>query len=150
MNLKRRWSRVVSTEKDQNESVYEVGHGRPPAEYRFKKGQSGNPKGRPRGSKNLMTLMEHELEQQVPVQEGGQRRKITKREAMVKQLINKAVLGDLKTFLFLLPHIQEAEAREQARRERTSLDHEKLSLLEQAVRILADAGVEIPVTKTTA
>jgi hypothetical protein len=140
----------MSTEKDQNECEYEVGHGRPPAEYRFKKGQSGNPKGRPRGSKNLMTLMEHELEQQVPVQENGHRRKITKREAMVKQLINKAVLGDLKTFLFLVPHIQEADARAQARRERTSLDHEKLSLLEQAVRILADAGVEIPVTKTTA
>jgi hypothetical protein len=31
---------------------YKVGYGRPPAEHRFRKGHSGNPRGRPRGARN--------------------------------------------------------------------------------------------------
>jgi hypothetical protein len=44
----------------QEEPDYEVGYGKPPAATRFKPGRSGNPKGRPRGSKNKMPALNEE------------------------------------------------------------------------------------------
>src|SRR5882724_5648701 len=79
---------------DNRDSDYQVGYGKPPQHTRFKKGESGNPTGRPKGSKNLTTLLEKELKQRVMITENGRRRRITKQEAMVKHLVNKAVSGD--------------------------------------------------------
>ena len=50
---------------------YEVGYGRPPKDKQFKKGQSGNPKGRPKGSRNFRTDLQEELQMQVQVTENG-------------------------------------------------------------------------------
>jgi Family of unknown function (DUF5681) len=72
---------------------YAVGFGKPPRRTRFKKG-SGNPNGRPRGSRTSSTLLEQALSELVVVTENGQRKKITKGEAMLKQLVNKAASGD--------------------------------------------------------
>jgi uncharacterized protein DUF5681 len=57
---------------------HRVGYGKPPAQTRFKKGQSGNPTGRPKGTPNFATALERALEEQVVVNEGGQRRTVTK------------------------------------------------------------------------
>lgn len=92
-------------------SDYEVGYGKPPMHTRFKKGASGNPKGRPKGSKNLATLLEKELKQRVVVTEGGRRRSITKQEAMVKHLVNKAVSGDRPLMQLLLGEMRLLETR---------------------------------------
>ena len=46
---------------------YGVGYGRPPRHTRFAKGQSGNPRGRPCGAKNFMTLLEEALDELVTV-----------------------------------------------------------------------------------
>lgn len=81
---------------------YEVGYGRPPRATRFQKGQSGNPKGRPRGSLNLVSALERELSQKVTIKENGRTRAITKFEAAVKQLVNKAASGDGKAIQFLV------------------------------------------------
>lgn len=58
-----------------NSSVptYEIGYGKPPAGNRFKPGQSGNPKGRKKNSKNILTLLRHELEGDVVVIENGKK-----------------------------------------------------------------------------
>lgn len=80
---------------------YEVGYGKPPVATRFRKGRSGNPQGRGKGSRNLAQLIERELDQPLTITENGRRRSITKREAVAKQLVNKAVAGDPKAMPFL-------------------------------------------------
>ena len=89
---------------DNRESGPPVGYRKPPAHTRFKKGQSGNPKGRPKGSLNLSTVLVRTLREQVVINEGGQRKTVTKLEAAVKQLANKAASGDLGALrqLFML------------------------------------------------
>jgi hypothetical protein len=77
---------------DDNE--YEVGYGRPPKHTRFKPGTSGNPKGRPRGAKSLADAFEQALNERVPVNDNGKRKKITMSEAIAKQTMRKAVAGD--------------------------------------------------------
>lgn len=75
---------------------YEVGFGKPPAAARFKKGQSGNPKGRPKGKRNAATVIMRALDAKVIINENGRRREITKFEAAITQLANKAASGDLR------------------------------------------------------
>src|SRR5215469_15592455 len=55
----------------EKQSDYEVGYGKPPRHTRFKKGQSGNPRGRPCGSKNLKTLLSEALSEPVIITENG-------------------------------------------------------------------------------
>lgn len=71
------------------------GYGNPPQNSRFKKGRSGNPKGRPKGSFNLATKLEKALRATVVVQENGMRKVISKLEAAATQLVNKAAAGDI-------------------------------------------------------
>src|SRR5260370_31225451 len=73
-----------------NQRDYEVGYRKPPGHTRFKKGQSGNPKGRPAGAKNLSTLLSEALNEPVVVTENGGQRQITKRAAIIKQPTHQA------------------------------------------------------------
>lgn len=79
-----------------------VGYGRPPKKHQFKKGKSGNPKGRPKGSPNFLTAIERELNERVFVTEEGRRKSISKMEASAKQLVNRAATGDLRALAQLL------------------------------------------------
>ena len=88
---------------------YDVGYGKPPKTTRFQKGQSGNPKGRPKGSKNLSTLLEEELEQPVLITENGRRKKITKRRASMKQLVNRAASGEHRALQILINYLHDHE-----------------------------------------
>lgn len=63
-----------------------IGYKKPPSKSRFRKGMSGNPRGRPKGSKNLATLMKRALSEKVAVHENGRRRMISKAELISKQL----------------------------------------------------------------
>src|SRR5271168_2118697 len=83
-------------------SDYEIGFGRPPRSKQFRKGTSGNPKGRPRGSKSLSTIVKETLDEKVVVRENGSCRRITKRAAMIKQQANKAMSGDQRAFRSLI------------------------------------------------
>ncbi len=73
-----------------------VGYAKPPKHTRFTKGRSGNPKGRPTGSKNLATMVIEELTQPVAIVENGKRTKIPKIRAAVRQALNRAMVGDFK------------------------------------------------------
>jgi len=85
-----------------NERRYAVGYGKPPVHSRFQKGRSGNPKGRPKGSKGFAAIVRRELEALVEVRQNGQVKKITKREVIIKQLVNRAAEGKLREIELLL------------------------------------------------
>ncbi len=126
-------------------SDYEVGYGKPPMHTRFKKGASGNPKGRPKGSKNLATLLEKKLKQRVVVTEGGRRRSITKQEAMVKHLVNKAVSGDRPLMQLLLGEMRLLETRaalsSSGKEVLAEADREVMrQLQEQMLRLMREGG----------
>jgi hypothetical protein len=87
---------------DKRISNYETGYGKLPRHTRFQKGRSGNPKGRPRGSKNSATLLMEALHEPVIISENGRRKKITKQQAIVKQIVNKAASGDHRSIQLLL------------------------------------------------
>jgi hypothetical protein len=91
----------------------QVGYGKPPCHTRFEKGQSGNPKGRPSGAKNLSTLLNEALNECVIVAEDGGRRKITKREAIVKRIVNRSTTADLRAVKILLDMLRDSESRTQ-------------------------------------
>src|SRR6266513_607032 len=88
---------------------YEVGYGKPPRHTRFQTGRSGNLRGRPSGSKNLATVLSEALNEPVIVAENGRRRKITKRQAIITQLVNRSAKSDLRATKILLDIIQELE-----------------------------------------
>ena len=90
-----------------------VGYGNPPKETQFKKGQSGNRRGRPKGSKNTHTLIQQVLNQKITIKENGNSVRITKKQAMLTHAINKGVKGDLKAIGLLFPHILTAEFKEE-------------------------------------
>ena len=90
---------------------YEVGYGKPPSHTRFKPGQSGNPRGRPGGSKNLSTLLDEALNELVVVSENGGRKRISKRKAAFKQLGNEAAKGNWRALKLLVDLLQDLERR---------------------------------------
>jgi hypothetical protein len=87
-------------------STYRVGYGKPPQKTRFQKGRSGNPAGRVKGSKNVTGLLLHALGEQVIVNENGERKRISKAEAIIKQLVNKGASGDARAIQLLLAEMR--------------------------------------------
>ena len=73
---------------------YEVGYQKPPKHSRFRRGQSGNPRGRPQGTKNLKTDLMEELSEKIVVREGDRSQKISKQRALLKSVVNRAIQGD--------------------------------------------------------
>lgn len=85
-----------------SDDSYAVGYCKPPSHTRFAKGQSGNPKGRPKGSQSLETVLTKAGRTRIRVTENGGSRLITKLEASMIQLTNQAASGDLKAIRELL------------------------------------------------
>jgi len=101
--------------KAQPDADYEVGYGRPPRHSRFKPGQSGNPKGRPKGRKNISTILEETFYRPVTLTENGRKSKVPAIEAMLLGLLRKSLDGDLRAFdklAKLIPMLQAAKEAE--------------------------------------
>lgn len=81
---------------DHEDQECPVGYGKPPRSGRFKKGQSGNPKGRPKGSLDYTTYVQQMLSAQVTVTEGGKRKRVSSLQATLMRLAEKSLKGDMR------------------------------------------------------
>jgi hypothetical protein len=93
----------------ENELPEEVGYGKTPMSGRFKKGQSGNPKGRPKGSINLNTAIVRASRETVRVNGPRGPRSMTKLAVTLSQLGNKAAQGDARAQREFLSQVRMAE-----------------------------------------
>lgn len=81
---------------------YEIGYGKPPKATRFRKGVSGNPTGRPKGSRSISSILAKLGREKVKVTTNGKTRTMTKLEVVFTQLNNQAASGNLKAIRELL------------------------------------------------
>ncbi len=104
-----------------SDGSYQVGYRKPPKRTRFQPGQSGNPRGRPKGTKNLKTDLMEELGERIVIREGDRSQKVSKQRALLKSMVNHAIKGDAKatgialsTMMRLLDTGEGAPAAEEA------------------------------------
>ena len=114
-----------------SEPENKTGYKQPPVGSQFKKGKSGNPKGRPKGTRNFKTDLKATLAQPVQIAEGGRSRSISTQQAGLQRLREKALKGDQRALDRLIA-LMERHAEE----ETTAMAEAKLSETEAA--ILAD------------
>jgi hypothetical protein len=106
----------TETPRKSERTEQKVGPGNPPKDKQFRKGTSGNPKGRPKGSKNLSTILMDAARDQVTATIDGKPRKITKLQATAMQLATKAAGGDMASAAKFLDWMDEIESRALASR----------------------------------
>ncbi len=80
----------------------QVGYCQPPKKHQFKPGQSGNPKGRPKGAKNETTILHDLMNRRIEIREAGRARKISLLEAILFRFAEDALKGNAKSAAFLL------------------------------------------------
>lgn len=131
------------------------GYGHPPAEYQFKKGRSGNPKGRPKGAKNkkvdslgtepLRRLFLEEAYRQIPIQDGGRSITMPMAQAIVRSMSVAAAKGQVraqKFFLQSLFTIEQSDYELQRDHNRALIDY-KIEWMEE-IEAARKAGRPIP------
>jgi hypothetical protein len=91
------------------ERQYAAAYRKPPLHTRFKKGQSGNPRGRPK--KNLAALLAAALNEKVKATVDGKRKQVTKREAVITQLVNKSASAELRATKMLIEMMRDIEKK---------------------------------------
>jgi len=92
-----------------------VGYRRPPRQHQFKPGQSGNPKGRPKGSKNAQTILREIMTGRIPARVGGKTVRMTICEAIFTKITEDALKGDPKAASFLMNRFDMNEPENTAR-----------------------------------
>ena len=111
---------------------YSVGYAKPPTETRFKKGMTGNPKGRPKGKKNMNTIIRDTLFGPIQIQQNGKTTTVTAFEAILLKMRNNALSGDFRSAvqaLQLASRSIELDDANQADKEINPLDQETMIAL---------------------
>jgi len=85
---------------------YPVGYRKPPRHTRFQKGQSGNPKGRAKGSVNAEDALRRAIFEPITVKDSGKTKRMTKLEVACRQLANKAAAGDTRALKLMIQLIK--------------------------------------------
>jgi hypothetical protein len=118
-----------------------TGYKRPPREHSWKKGECGNPKGRPRGHRNLASALTAVLHESVSMPVDGDEREMTKLEAVTRQLVDRAVNGDPRLMRELLAEIHKNETQAERDASLEPLDDINREVLEALyVRVRCEAA----------
>jgi hypothetical protein len=111
---------------------YEVGYGKPPRNTQFRKGVSGNPKGRPKKALDFDLELIRESESFMTINENGRQKRISKHEVVIKQLIKQAMTGStqaLRIYLALHQQAHEKAALMKAAQSSDPRNHDDLDRL---------------------
>jgi Family of unknown function (DUF5681) len=79
-----------------------VGYKQPPTHLQFQPGQSGNPNGRPKGTRNFKSDLRDELSETISFREGNREVSISKQRALIKRLVASAIEGDARSIATLM------------------------------------------------
>jgi hypothetical protein len=105
----------IPTSSQPNAIDGKIGYKHPPVKSQFRKGQSGNPRGRRKGQRNLTPVLIDVLRQTVKVKQGGNAQRMSKGEALIQILLSKAQNGDgraIKAVLLVTERIARIDAPE--------------------------------------
>ena len=121
-----------------------VGYGKPPLAGRFTRGKSGNPRGRPKGTRNLKTDLEAELQETIQIRVGDRPARVTKQRAMVKSLMAGSLNGDRRAANSLLAMIYRLIDHSAAAEPDAPLEADDEAMIEAALARRAAAGSAEP------
>ena len=124
-----------------DESHEDVGYGKPPRTHQFKPGQSGNPKGKPKGAKNEATMLNELLFQKIKIREGGRERRITLFEGMLRRFAEDSLKGNIRAAAFLFSRYG-ATSPDQSQEQSGLSDDDQAVLRAYAQDLLAKTGKE--------
>ena len=108
---------------------YEVGFGKPPKHSQFKKGQSGNPKGRKKGTRNFKTDLKKTLDAKVTITVDGCSKQVSSQFAALQRLREKALKGDARSLDRYLDLAAANSAEQEAQSEERSLSSDEIEIL---------------------
>jgi Family of unknown function (DUF5681) len=129
--------------KNSGTSDYVVGHRRPPKATQFAAGKSGNPKGRPKGSRSVGAVLKDILQQKIAVTENGKTRRIPALEVMLRRLANDAMRSDPNARRLLLSLIDRYSDSPDAKNVTGTVVRELYGWLKRSRYILASLFVHI-------
>jgi Family of unknown function (DUF5681) len=104
-------TRLDQTQGGNAEAVqgdYQIGYGKPPKQYQFKPGQSGNPRGRPRGRLSKKAVWDRIMSEPMSIREDGKTRTVTKYEGLCLAQLTKGIKGDTRSALFAINEAERA------------------------------------------
>lgn len=137
-------SAAASTPND-----YDVGYGKPPKRTQFQPGQSGNPRGRPKRSKGLNTIIREQLLLPIPIQTPGGTKRVTKMEALVLKGVERAAKGEFRALKMIVdlyskavPDLQSVEAGAATTEDLSVTDELTLALLRAQIALEKDTNGE--------
>jgi hypothetical protein len=95
---------------------YDIGKGRPPKSGQWKPGQSGNPGGKKKGTKNSATIIREIMQRKLKITEHGKTRKITVHEGLYLKCLDPALKGNLKAIAYLIDQHEQSQTKQDKRK----------------------------------
>jgi hypothetical protein len=141
-SVKRPSRRLPGRSKSQD---YVVGYGRPPKAKQFTLGKSGNPRGRPKGSRSVGSILNDVIRQKVTVTENGKTRRIIVLEVALRRLANDAMRTNPRALNLLLSLVERYRDAPEAELHLEELVAEDRTILAQ---YLQGSGVPEPAEKS--
>jgi hypothetical protein len=124
-------------------SHYTVGYGQPPKASQFAPGKSGNPKGRPKGSRPVGALLHEIIHKKIAVTDNGRTRRVSTLEVMLRRLVNDAMRGDGRALKLLLSLIDRYGASNEATVNLAAMQAEDREILAQYLPSACDFASDL-------